>query len=387
MFGFLKKKITETIWKISGKAREVEKKQESLQNVVSETQIAPEARQSQAEPVAAKPEPITETGKIISESLGEERKITIEQPIETGTRIGPEKKIGLLEKIKKAVTETRLGEDDVADILDDLKIGMLENDVALEVADRICSDLKSRLAGKSIKRGKEDEAVNEAFRSALLGILEQDQIKLEDRIKKIKSEKGFALVLFLGFNGSGKTTTLAKIANRLKNAGFSCVFAAGDTWRAASIEQLEIHGNRLGIRTIKQKYGADSAAVIFDAVSYAKANKIDVVLADTAGRTHSNINLVEELKKICRVNKPDIKILVLDSLTGNDIYDQSKFFNEAVDVDGIVLSKADVYEKGGAALSAAHTIKKPILFLGVGQNYGDLVEYDYKKMVDNLLNL
>jgi len=171
----------------------------------------------------------------------------------------------------------------------------------------------------------------------------------------------------------------------LKKAGLSCVFAAGDTWRAASIEQLETHGSRLGIKTIKQKYGADSAAVIFDAAAYAKANGVDVVLADTAGRTHSNINLIDELKKVCRVNKPDLKILVLDSLTGNDIYDQSKFFDEAVDVDGIVLSKADVYEKGGAALSAAHTIKKPILFLGVGQRYGDLVEYDYRKMVDNLV--
>ncbi len=385
MFGFLKKKITETIEKISGKAREEEKKQESLQNAVSETQTVAEAQPAQIEPVAATPEKITEAGEIISEKPAEERKITIEQPIETGTKTETEKKVGLLEKIKRGVTEIKLGEDDVADILDDLKIGMLENDVALEVADGICNDLKSKLVGKPIKRGKEDEAVNEAFKSILLEILKQDQTNLEERIEKIKSEKGFVLILFLGFNGSGKTTTLAKIANRLKKAGLSCVFAAGDTWRAASIEQLEIHGNRLGIRTIKQKYGADSAAVIFDAVSYAKANKIDVILADTAGRTHSNINLVEELKKICRVNKPDTKILVLDSLTGNDIYDQSKFFNEAVDVDGIVLSKADVYEKGGAALSAAHTIKKPILFLGVGQGYDDLVEYDYKKMVDNLV--
>lgn len=343
MFGFLKKKITETIGKISGKAKEEEKRQES-----------------------------------VAEKLPEETPVEI--------RKEPEKKAGLLEKIKKTVTEIKLSEEDVADILGDLKIGMLENDVALEVADKICNELKSKLAGKSINRGKEEETVNETFKSVLLEILKQDQIKLEERIEKIKSEKGFALLLFLGFNGSGKTTTLAKIADRLKNAGLSCVFAAGDTWRAASIEQLEIHGNRLGIKTIKHKYGSDSAAVVFDAVSYAKANGIDVVLADTAGRSHADINLVEELKKVCRVNKPDLKILVLDSLTGNDIYDQSKFFNEAVDVDGIVLSKADVYEKGGAALSAAHTIKKPILFLGTGQNYGDIVEYDYRKMAENLIS-
>ncbi|MFH1105836.1 MAG: signal recognition particle receptor subunit alpha, partial [Candidatus Aenigmatarchaeota archaeon] len=244
MFGFLKKKISETIERISGKARE-----EPATGIqpVSETTAQVE-RVIEPQPMQARPAPPLEKMEEPKEIVEpeEEKKIIIEQRLEVEIKKGSEKKIGLLEKIKKAVVESKIEEDDLSEILDDLKIGMLENDVALEVAEKICADLKAKLVGKSIKRGKEEEAVNEAFKSTLLGILEQDQTSFEERIRKIKSEKGFALILFLGFNGSGKTTTLAKIADRLKNSGLSCVFAAGDTWRAASIEQLETHGSRLG---------------------------------------------------------------------------------------------------------------------------------------------
>lgn len=179
------------------------------------------------------------------------------------------------------------------------------------------------------------------------------------------------------------TTNLAKLANRLRD--YRPVLAAGDTFRAASIEQLEEHGRRLGMKVVKHTYGSDSAAVIFDAMKHAKAAGSRVVFADTAGRSHANVNLMDELKKICRVNKPDIKILVLDSLTGNDIYDQVRLFNDTVGIDAIILSKADVYDKGGAALSAAHTSGKPILFLGTGQDYGDLKEFNAEEIVRNLL--
>ena len=191
------------------------------------------------------------------------------------------------------------------------------------------------------------------------------------------------LVMFLGFNGTGKTTTLAKLAYKFKDE--KPVLAAGDTFRAASIEQLEEHGRRIGAAVIRHNYGSDSAAVIFDARKHAAANGCRLVLADTAGRAHSNVNLMDELKKVVRVNKPDLKILVLDSMTGNDIYEQARMFNEAVGVDGIILTKADVYDKGGAALSAAYTIKKPILYLGVGQEYGDLREFNPSEVVKNLL--
>lgn len=179
------------------------------------------------------------------------------------------------------------------------------------------------------------------------------------------------------------TTTLAKLAHKFKH--FKPVLAAGDTFRAASIEQLEEHGRRLGVKVIKHRYGADSAAVIFDAVKHAKAASSKLVLADTAGRSHANVNLMDELKKVIRVNKPDLKVLVLDALAGNDIYDQARLFDQTVGVDAVILTKADVYDKGGAALSAAYTLKKPILFLGVGQEYKDLQPFDAKKIVESLL--
>jgi fused signal recognition particle receptor len=164
------------------------------------------------------------------------------------------------------------------------------------------------------------------------------------------------------------------------------VIAAGDTFRAASIEQLEEHAKKLGLRVVKHRYGADSAAVIFDARKHAASAGSRLVVADTAGRSHSNANLMDELKKVVRVNKPELKILVLDSVTGNDIYEQARLFNDAVGVDAIILTKADVYDKGGAALSAAYTINKPILYLGTGQGYEDLAEFNAEDVVKSLLD-
>ncbi len=259
----------------------------------------------------------------------------------------------------------------------------MENDVALDVAEKICDDIEKSLVGKSIKRSKIEGTIKESLRKSVSDILAQEKINITDFVK---SKNKPVLILFVGFNGAGKTTTLARIGSYLKNKGLSCVFAAGDSFRAASIEQLQVHGDRLGLKVIKHDYGADSAAVIFDSMKYATAHNIDVVLADTAGRTHVNANLIDELKKVCRVNKPAMKILVLDSLTGNDIVEQAGKFDEAVGVDAIVFTKVDVYEKGGAILSAAHTIKKPILFLGVGQGYEDLEEFDPDKILQGLFD-
>jgi len=166
----------------------------------------------------------------------------------------------------------------------------------------------------------------------------------------------------------------------------SVVFAAADCWRAAAIEQLEEHGKNLGIKVIKHSYGADPAAVIFDAMKYAEANKIDVVLADTAGRSHANANLMDELKKIIRVNDPDMKILVVDALTGNDVVEQAEYFNNAVGVDGIVMTKVDVYDKGGAILSVVHKVERPILYIGIGQEYNDLKKFSVEEIVNNIMS-
>ncbi|MFH0832975.1 MAG: signal recognition particle-docking protein FtsY [Candidatus Aenigmatarchaeota archaeon] len=285
----------------------------------------------------------------------------------------------LLPGIVKKVTEKKLSVGDVDTILNELKTALLENDVAFAVAEKICNDVKSDLVDKSVKRGSVEEIIKASLHSAMLDVMSQEKIDLE---KMIEKKQPFTII-FLGFNGTGKTTTMAKLAHKFKK--HKPVIAAADTFRAASIEQLEEHASRLKVDLVKHKYGSDSAAVIFDAKKHAEAVGAGIVLADTAGRSHANANLMDELKKICKVNNPDMKILVLDSLTGNDIYEQSRLFNDAVGVDGIILTKADVYEKGGAALSASYTIKKPILYLGVGQNYDDLKEFNPQDIADKLL--
>jgi fused signal recognition particle receptor len=206
-----------------------------------------------------------------------------------------------------------------------------------------------------------------------------------DLIQEIKNKKEKPYIIaFFGINGSGKTTSIAKIANMLKENRISCVLAASDTFRAASIEQLQQHADKVGVKMIKHSYGADPAAVAFDAIKHAKAKNIDVVLIDTAGRMHSNQNLLDEMRKIIRVAKPDLKIFVGESITGNDCVEQAKTFNEAVGIDGIILAKADVDEKGGAAVSVSYITKKPIMYLGVGQKYSDLQEFDSGIVVKGL---
>lgn len=281
----------------------------------------------------------------------------------------------------KKITEKKVSEKDLENVFEDLEIGMLEADVAVEVIDKLKEDLKKSLVGKQVKRGRVKTIVEKTLKNSLLEILDVPKVDLE---KIVKKNKPF-LLIFLGFNGSGKTTTIAKVGYYLKNKKNSCVFAAGDSWRSAAIEQLGEHAEKLKVPMIKHKYGADPAAIIFDSRKFAEAKKIDVILADTAGRSHVNRNLMDELKKICRVNEPDLKVLVLDSLTGNDIIEQCRMFDEAVGVDALILSKMDVSKKGGSILSATYVLKKPILFLGVGQKYPDLKKFDKEWVVGRLL--
>lgn len=276
--------------------------------------------------------------------------------------------------------EKELSESEVEKILRELEIAMLENDVAVEVVEKISASIKKQLVGSRARRGDAEEVITQALRNAMIDVMQQKKINLNEMIE---SSSKPLLVMMLGFNGAGKTTSLCKLAYRFKN--YSPILAAGDTFRAASIEQLEEHSRRLNAKLIKSKYGADSAAVIFDAVKHAAATGTKLVLADTAGRSHTNINLMDELRKVVRVNNPDLKVLVLDSLAGNDIYEQARLFDEAVGVDAIILTKSDVYDRGGAALSAAYALKKPILFLGTGQEYEDLMEFDPEVIVKNLL--
>ncbi len=293
----------------------------------------------------------------------------------------PVKKRGFFSSIIHGLTKKVIKPEHLDDIIAELKISLVEADVSLDVAEKICDDVKSQLVGKEVSKGEDIQNLFiKALKQSMLSILDIPHKRLVDEITS--SEKPYTILL-IGFNGVGKTTTLAKLAKFLKHNGFSVVLAAGDTFRAASIEQLEEHAGKLGVKIIKHDYGHDSAAVIYDAIQYAKKNGIDVVLADTAGRSHDDKNLMDELKKIIKVTNPRKKLLVIDSITGNDAVVQAESFSEA-GVDGIVMTKMDINEKGGAALSVSYIIKKPILFITTGQEYGDFEEFSPDSMVSRL---
>ena len=285
------------------------------------------------------------------------------------------------------VTTTELKTENLKPILSDFKMNLAENDVAFPVADRICDELEKRLTGVQVKRLEDrKKIVEENLRQVLLGVmLTNNKI---DLLKKIEEKRGKSepfTLLFVGINGTGKTTTIAKVAQFLRDKGYSVVLAASDTYRAGSIEQLEEHARRLGMRIIKHKYGADPAAVAYDAISHAKAHGINVVLIDTAGRMQTNQNLMNELAKVKRVVTPDLTVLTVDSLIGNDAVQQAEEFHNCIGIDATILTKVDADVKGGSALSVTYVTQKPILFIGVGQTYKDLELFNPEKFVNMIL--
>ncbi len=277
----------------------------------------------------------------------------------------------------------RLKEGTIDDVLDELEIGLLQSDVALPVIERLRRDLRKELAGRKLRFGIDaEEAIRTSLEHSVRSILARPPVDLAAAVRTSPTRP--YVILFVGVNGTGKTTSIAKLAGWLRAAGLSSVIAAGDTFRAGAIEQLLVHGERLGIRVVRQQEGSDPAAVAFDAVQHAKARGIDVVLVDTAGRQHTNENLIEEAKKIRRVVNPQLTVFVGDALSGNDVLEQAKLFDKAIGVDGLILTKLDADAKGGAALSATFVTKKPILFVGIGQGYGDFAPFDPDWMVRRL---
>ncbi|MCI4317507.1 MAG: signal recognition particle-docking protein FtsY [Thermoplasmata archaeon] len=278
---------------------------------------------------------------------------------------------------------SRIKDATLDEVLDDLELVLLQSDVALPVVEKVRKDLRKRLAGRKLKWGTDVEAaVRESLEESVRSILGQPSADLLTTVRT-HSPKPY-IILFVGVNGTGKTTTVAKMAGWMRDSGLKVVIAAGDTFRAGAIEQLLVHGERLGIKVVRQQEGSDPAAVSFDAVAHARAKGLDVVLVDTAGRQHTNENLIAEAKKIRRVVQPHLTLFVGDALSGNDVVEQARLFQEALGVDGLILTKLDADAKGGAALSATFVTKRPILFVGVGQSYADFRAFDPDWMVQRL---
>ena len=301
----------------------------------------------------------------------------------------------MFDKLKKALSEVaknlgqkELSEKDLDRILEELFLSLLESDVAEQVALSIIDNIKSDLTQNRLEKSGGSEQIVKSRLLIMLSDLFSASGKMDliqKVIEKKNSKLGPYVIVFLGINGTGKTTTVAKFSNLLHKQGLSVIMAAADTHRAGAIEQLSQHGTNLGIKIISQRYGADPSAVARDAVEHAKKNYIDTVLIDTAGRMQTSKNLMEEVSKIVRVIKPDAKIFVGDSLAGNDTVNQAKEFFQYTNFDGAILTKSDADSKGGAAISIVHVTTKPILYLGIGQQYDDLVKFDSEKFLVSVL--
>jgi len=298
-----------------------------------------------------------------------------------------EKLRGAFASLTKVVSEKKLSEKEVDEVLFNFQLTLLESDVAQEVVDKLTADLRTELTGLSVERSKDVGAlVREKLRMSILGIFNKaGTVDIVELITESKKKGEPFVVLFLGINGTGKTTTVAKFAYFLKQNGFSVVVAAGDTHRAGAIEQLTEHADRMSVKVIAQRYGADPAAVARDGVLYAKSHHTDVLVVDTAGRMQTNQNLMEEMGKIVRVVNPNLKIFIGDSLAGNDAISQAQMFSKYTGFDGAILTKTDADSKGGAALSIAYVTGKPIMFLGVGQEFKDLKKFDADSFVGLLM--
>lgn len=327
-------------------------------------------RISKEKTVEGKPEKKKEE-KTIKESP--EKKLTIIQ-----------EKPGFLEKITSKISKTEISPEDFEKYKEDFKMLLLENNVAYKAAEKIIWELERRIVGKEFLKKEVESVIKDTLRDVILELIEEPFSILNQINENTREKEEPYVILFVGINGTGKTTTIAKMADYLKRNNISSVIAAADTFRAASIEQLKKHGESLKVKIISQQYGADPASVGFDAISYAKKNHIDCVLIDTAGRMHTAKNLMREIEKISKVCKPDLKLFIGESTTGNDSIEQAESFNSAIGIDGVILTKADVDEKGGTALSISYILRKPILFLGTGQKYNELEPFSREKFVEKL---
>ena len=299
-----------------------------------------------------------------------------------------EKLRSAISSLTDSISKSSLSEKDLDSLLWRFELGLLESDVSENVAKDLATKVKGRLFESKLDQGSDAEnMLKDHLMKEIKGVFDiagSVDIQALVRFKKMTHEP--FTIMFLGVNGTGKTTTLAKIAYLFKEQGFSVVLASGDTHRAGAIEQLSTHAERLNLKFVSQRYGADPAAVGRDAIAFARNHHVDVVLLDTAGRMQTSRNLMDEVTKIVRVVKPDLKIFVADSLTGNDAISQATEFLASTEFDAAILTKVDADAKGGAALSIAYIAKKPIIYFGVGQEYNDLIAFEASAFINSLFS-
>ena len=285
----------------------------------------------------------------------------------------------------KSFGQKELKEKDIDEVLFELEVALMESDVATEVVDSLKSDLKQKLIGETVEKEQVANIVKQTLRQNISNLFDAaGKIDILTNITKKKETGESYIILFLGINGTGKTTTLAKVAHLLQQNKLSVVIVAADTYRAGAIEQLSEHAKRLNLKIIAQNYGSDPAAVARDAVLYAKSHKIDCILIDTAGRMQTSKNLMDQIAKITKVVNPDLKLFVGDSLAGNDTVNQAREFYQYTKFDGAILAKSDADARGGAAISIVKVSSTPILYLGVGQEYKDLKIFDKESFLESL---
>lgn len=375
MFDLLKKKLSSFTQKISSaleKKEQAKPAQETVSEEVSEKEEFSLEKPFAEETKEQAKEPLTEKQVIVEKKTAREK--------EEKRKLAP--KIATTKKIVSVFTgKVRLSENELKPFVEELELALLEADVEQNTATHICRELGKKILQKEFEGAKVKEKLKELVKETLEETMKATRV---DLLGKAREKKPF-IILFLGPNGAGKTTTIAKLASFFKKNGLTVIFAAADTFRAASIEQLKKHGERTGTRTVSHTYGADPTAVAFDAVKAAQANNINVVLIDSAGRQETNKNLIEELKKINRVIKPSLKIFVGESFSGQAILSQASQFDKEIGLDGFILTKADADSKGGTAISLIFNLKKPVLFMGTGQEYGNLEEFRPEKIIDRIV--
>jgi fused signal recognition particle receptor len=379
MFSRLKEKLSAWTKKVSKK---IEDEKENSESVGETDNIIVKKENSEKLSKKVEKKEKRELKKAEREKKREQKKQMLSEQINSHKE---KRKIKVKEEKKtSSFGKVKISEKNFENYSEELQLLLLENNVAYEVTEKIIEKLRNRIIDKNFDKKTLISEISGNLKEVIEEIL-IEPFELVEKIKRFKSEKKEPyVILFCGINGSGKTTTIAKVADYLKRNKLSCVLSASDTFRAASIEQIKKHGNSLGVKVISANYGADPTSVSFDAVQYAKKHVLDVVLIDTAGRMHNAKNLMNELEKINRIIKPNLKIFVGESIVGNDSIEQIRSFDEYIGIDSIILTKADVDEKGGTALSVSYMIKKPILFLGIGQEYNKIEIFDKKKFVKEL---